>query len=167
MPLLVAGGGLAGSNSYGNTGRSNSGNGGACTRFRKDRVKTSEIVNIDLSVDVVAGPTNTAGTPGISGDTANTQGFTAGVGGWGLDVTGDGKYRQVYGRGGRGVTRAGMGGSGGRWDIILQNDGREDVRLIVSVGRAGKNARTAANDETTNIVEKLTGAGVAVLTLVN
>ena len=167
VPLLVAGGGLAGSNSYGNTGRSNAGNGGTCTRFRKARVKVSEIVNIDLSVDVVAGPTNTAGTPGTSGDTANTQGFTTGVGGWGLDVSGDGKYHQVYGRGGRGVTRAGMGGSGGRWDIILQNDGREDVRLIVSVGRAGKNARTAANDETTNIVEKLTGAGVAVLTLVN
>lgn len=167
LPLLVAGGGLAGSNSYGNIGRSNSGNGGLCSRFRKDRIKVSEITNIDLSVDLIQGPTDTSGTAGISGDTSNTQAFVTGVGGWGLDVSGDGKYRQVYGRGGRGVTRAGMGGSGGRWNITLQNDSTEDVRLIVSVAKSGKNARSSVNDETMNIVDKLTCAGVAVLTLVN
>lgn len=167
LPLLVAGAGLAGSNSFGNNGRANSGNGGTCTRFRKDRIKASEIKNIDLTVDLIAGPSTTAGTAGTAGDTANTQAFVTGVGGWAIDSSGDGKYHQTYGRGGRGVTRAGMGGSGGRWEIVVQNDQTEDIRMIVSVGRAGKNARSAVNDETVDVVQRLQCSGVAVLTLVN
>lgn len=167
LPLLIAGGGLAGLNSYGNLGRSNPGQGGICRRFRKERLKASEIQNIDMSVDYVEGPSATAGKAGTSGDTSNTAAPVEGVGGWTIDASGDLKYKQTYGRGGRGVTRAGQGGSGGRWEITIVNDKLEDIRLVVSVARPGRNARAAVNDEETSVVDKINMAGVAVLTLVS
>jgi hypothetical protein len=111
VPLLVAGGGLAGTNSYGNIGRSNSGNGGVCQRFRGGNIQVSQITNINLTTDLVTGDTSTQGTPGVIGDTSNTAVNVSGVGGWKLDASGDG-YHQTYGRGCRGTSRAGMGGSG-------------------------------------------------------
>ncbi len=166
IPLLVAGGGLAGTNAYGGIGRSQSGNGGVCTRFRSENINVSTIKNINLAVDLVAGDVTTQGTPGTIGDTSNTAAFVTGVGGYKIDASGDG-YHQTYGRGAKGVTRAGMGGSGGKWEINVKNDTTKTMRFLIQVGNPGQSARTAVNDEVTNIVEKLTTAGVAVLTLIN
>lgn len=166
VPLLVAGGGLAGTNSYGSIGRSNSGAGGVCQRFRGESINVSEIVNINLTTDLVTGPSETQGVAGTIGDTSNTAAMVAGVGGYKIDATGEGYY-QTYGRGCRGTTRAGMGGSGGKWQINVKNDTLKTMRFMVQVGKAGQSARAAVNDEVTNIVEKLTTAGTAVLTLIN
>lgn len=166
VPLLVAGGGLAGTNSYGNIGRSNSGNGGVCQRFRGGNIQVSQITNINLTTDLVSGDTATQGTPGNIGDTSNTAVNVSGVGGWKLDASGDG-YHQTYGRGCRGTSRAGMGGSGGKWEINVKNDTLKTMRFVIQVGKGGVSSRTTANDEITNIVDKLTTSGVAVLTLID
>ena len=166
VPLLVAGGGLAGTNSYGNIGRSNSGNGGVCQRFRSENILVSQITNINLTTDLVTGDTSTQGTPGIIGDTSNTAVNVSGVGGWKLDASGDG-YHQTYGRGCRGTSRAGMGGSGGKWEVNVKNDTLKTMRFVIQVGKGGVSARTTVNDEVTSIVDKLTTSGVAVLTLIN
>lgn len=166
VPLLVAGGGLAGANAYGNIGRSNSGNGGVCQRFRSENILVSQITNINLTTDLVTGDTSTQGTPGIIGDTSNTAVNVSGVGGWKLDASGDG-YHQTYGRGCRGTSRAGMGGSGGKWEVNVKNDTMKTMRFVIQVGKGGVSARTTVNDEVTSIVDKLTTSGVAVLTLIN
>lgn len=166
VPLLVAGGGLAGANAYGNIGRSNSGNGGVCQRFRSENILVSQITNINLTTDLVTGDTSTQGTPGVIGDTSNTAVNVSGVGGWKLDASGDG-YHQTYGRGCRGTSRAGMGGSGGKWEVNVKNDTLKTMRFVIQVGKGGVSARTAVNDEITSIVDKLTTSGVAVLTLIN
>lgn len=166
VPLLVAGGGLAGANAYGNIGRSNSGNGGVCQRFRSENILVSQITNINLTTDLVTGDTSTQGTPGIIGDTSNTAVNVSGVGGWKLDASGDG-YHQTYGRGCRGTSRAGMGGSGGKWEVNVKNDTLKTMRFVIQVGKGGVSARTTVNDEVTSIVDKLTTSGVAVLTLIN
>ena len=166
VPLLVAGGGLAGANAYGNIGRSNSGNGGVCQRFRSENILVSQITNINLTTDLVTGDTSTQGTPGVIGDTSNTAVNVSGVGGWKLDASGDG-YHQTYGRGCRGTSRAGMGGSGGKWEVNVKNDTLKTMRFVIQVGKGGVSARTAVNDEVTSIVDKLTTSGVAVLTLIN
>ena len=166
VPLLVAGGGLAGANAYGNIGRSNSGNGGVCQRFRSENILVSQITNINLTTDLVTGDTSTQGTPGVIGDTSNTAVNVSGVGGWKLDASGDG-YHQTYGRGCRGTSRAGMGGSGGKWEVNVKNDTLKTMRFVIQVGKGGVSARTTVNDEVTSIVDKLTTSGVAVLTLIN
>lgn len=166
VPLLVAGGGLAGTNSYGSIGRSNSGNGGVCQRFRSENILVSQITNINLTTDLVTGDTATQGTPGIIGDTSNTAVNVSGVGGWKLDASGDG-YHQTYGRGCRGTSRAGMGGSAGKWEVNVKNDTLKTMRFVIQVGKGGVSSRTTANDEVTSVVEKLTTSGVAVLTLIN
>lgn len=166
VPLLVAGGGLAGTNAYGNIGRSNSGNGGVCQRFRSENIQVSQITNIKLTTDLVSGDNATQGTPGNIGDTSNTAVNVSGVGGWKLDASGDG-YHQTYGRGCRGTSRAGMGGSGGKWEVNVKNDTLKTMRFVIQVGKGGVSSRTTANDEITNIVDKLTTSGVAVLTLIN
>ena len=166
VPLLVAGGGLAGTNAYGNIGRSNSGNGGVCQRFRSENILVSQITNINLTTDLVTGDTSTQGTPGIIGDTSNTAVNVSGVGGWKLDASGDG-YHQTYGRGCRGTSRAGMGGSAGKWEVNVKNDTLKTMRFVIQVGKGGVSARTTVNDEVTSIVDKLTTSGVAVLTLIN
>lgn len=166
VPLLVAGGGLAGTNSYGSIGRSNSGNGGVCQRFRSENISVSQITNINLTTDLVTGDTATQGTPGIIGDTSNTAVNVSGVGGWKLDASGDG-YHQTYGRGCRGTSRAGMGGSAGKWEVNVKNDTLKTMRFVIQVGKGGVSSRTTANDEVTSVVEKLTTSGVAVLTLIN
>lgn len=166
VPLLVAGGGLAGTNSYGSIGRSNSGNGGVCQRFRSENILVSQITNINLTTDLVTGDTATQGTPGIIGDTSNTAVNVSGVGGWKLDASGDG-YHQTYGRGCRGTSRAGMGGSAGKWEVNVKNDTLKTMRFVIQVGKGGVSSRTTANDEITSVVEKLTTSGVAVLTLIN
>lgn len=166
VPLLVAGGGLAGANAYGNIGRSNSGNGGVCQRFRSENILVSQITNINLTTDLVTGDTATQGTPGTIGDTSNTAVNVSGVGGWMLDASGDG-YHQTYGRGCRGTSRAGMGGSGGKWEVNVKNDTLKTMRFVIQVGKGGVSARTTVNDEITSIVDKLTTSGVAVLTLIN
>lgn len=166
VPLLVAGGGLAGTNSYGSIGRSNSGNGGVCQRFRSENILVSQITNINLTTDLVTGDTATQGTPGIIGDTSNTAVNVSGVGGWKLDASGDG-YHQTYGRGCRGTSRAGMGGSAGKWEVNVKNDTLKTMRFVIQVGNGGVSSRTTANDEVTSVVEKLTTSGVAVLTLIN
>lgn len=166
VPLLVAGGGLAGTNSYGSIGRSNSGNGGVCQRFRSENISVSQITNINLTTDLVTGDTATQGTPGIIGDTSNTAVNVSGVGGWKLDASGDG-YHQTYGRGCRGTSRAGMGGSAGKWEVNVKNDTLKTMRFVIQVGNGGVSSRTTANDEVTSVVEKLTTSGVAVLTLIN
>ena len=166
VPLLVAGGGLAGANAYGNIGRSNSGNGGVCQRFRSENILVSQITNINLTTDLVTGDTSTQGTPGVIGDTSNTAVNVSGVGGWKLDASGDG-YHQTYGRGCRGTSRAGMGGSGGKWEVNVKNDTMKTMRFVIQVGKGGVSARTTVNDEVTSIVDKLTTSGVAVLTLIN
>ena len=166
VPLLVAGGGLAGTNSYGSIGRSNSGNGGVCQRFRSENILVSQITNINLTTDLVTGDTATQGTPGIIGDTSNTAVNVSGVGGWKLDASGDG-YHQTYGRGCRGTSRAGMGGSAGKWEVNVKNDTLKTMRFVIQVGKGGVSARTTANDEITSVVDKLTTSGVAVLTLIN
>lgn len=155
VPLLVAGGGLAGANAYGNIGRSNSGNGGVCQRFRSENILVSQITNINLTTDLVTGDTSTQGTPGVIGDTSNTAVNVSGVGGWKLDASGDG-YHQTYGRGCRGTSRAGMGGSGGKWEVNVKNDTLKTMRFVIQVGKGGVSARTAVNDEITSIVDKLT-----------
>ena len=166
VPLLVAGGGLAGTNSYGSIGRSNSGNGGVCQRFRSENILVSQITNINLTTDLVTGDTATQGTPGIIGDTSNTAVNVSGVGGWKLDASGDG-YHQTYGRGCRGTSRAGMGGSAGKWEVNVKNDTLKTMRFVIQVGKGGVSSRTTANDEVTSVVDKLTTSGVAVLTLIN
>ena len=166
VPLLVAGGGLAGTNSYGSIGRSNSGNGGVCQRFRSENILVSQITNINLTTDLVTGDTATQGTPGIIGDTSNTAVNVSGVGGWKLDASGDG-YHQTYGRGCRGTSRAGMGGSAGKWEVNVKNDTLKTMRFVIQVGKGGVSSRTTANDEITSVVDKLTTSGVAVLTLIN
>ena len=166
VPLLVAGGGLAGTNSYGSIGRSNSGNGGVCQRFRSENILVSQITNINLTTDLVTGDTTTQGTPGIIGDTSNTAVNVSGVGGWKLDASGDG-YHQTYGRGCRGTSRAGMGGSAGKWEVNVKNDTLKTMRFVIQVGKGGVSSRTTANDEITSVVDKLTTSGVAVLTLIN
>ena len=166
VPLLVAGGGLAGTNSYGSIGRSNSGNGGVCQRFRSENISVSQITNINLTTDLVTGDTATQGTPGIIGDTSNTAVNVSGVGGWKLDASGDG-YHQTYGRGCRGTSRAGMGGSAGKWEVNVKNDTLKTMRFVIQVGKGGVSSRTTANDEITSVVDKLTTSGVAVLTLIN
>lgn len=166
VPLLVAGGGLAGTNAYGNIGRSNSGNGGVCQRFRSENIQVSQITNINLTTDLVSGDNATQGTPGNIGDTSNTAVNVSGVGGWKLDASGDG-YHQTYGRGCRGTSRAGMGGSAGKWEVNVKNDTLKTMRFVIQVGKGGVSSRTTANDEVTSIVEKLTTSGVAVLTLIN
>ena len=166
VPLLVAGGGLAGTNSYGGIGRSNSGNGGVCQRFRSENILVSQITNINLTTDLVTGDTATQGTPGIIGDTSNTAVNVSGVGGWKLDASGDG-YHQTYGRGCRGTSRAGMGGSAGKWEVNVKNDTLKTMRFVIQVGKGGVSSRTTANDEITSVVDKLTTSGVAVLTLIN
>ena len=166
VPLLVAGGGLAGTNSYGSIGRSNSGNGGVCQRFRSENILVSQIANINLTTDLVTGDTATQGTPGIIGDTSNTAVNVSGVGGWKLDASGDG-YHQTYGRGCRGTSRAGMGGSAGKWEVNVKNDTLKTMRFVIQVGKSGVSSRTTANDEVTSVVDKLTTSGVAVLTLIN
>lgn len=165
VPLLVAGGGLAGANSYGSIGSVNGGNGGVSYRFRTERVKVSEITNINLNNDLIRGDNTTTGVNGTAGDTSNTQAFLTGVGGYTVNASAD-NYHQTYGRGCRGVTRAGLGGGGGKWSITIQNDSASTVRLYIVVGRAGRSARGAVNDEITNIVEKIVSSGVAVVTLV-
>ena len=166
VPLLVAGGGLAGTNSYGSIGRSNSGNGGVCQRFRSENILVSQITNINLTTDLVTGDTATQGTPGIIGDTSNTAVNVSGVGGWKLDASGDG-YHQTYGRGCRGTSRAGRGGSAGKWEVNVKNDTLKTMRFVIQVGKGGVSSRTTANDEITSVVDKLTTSGVAVLTLIN
>ena len=166
VPLLVAGGGLAGTNSYGSIGRSNSGNGGVCQRFRDENILVSQITNINLTTDLVTGDSATQGTPGIIGDTSNTAVNVSGVGGWKLDASGDG-YHQTYGRGCRGTSRAGMGGSAGKWEVNVKNDTLKTMRFVIQVGKGGVSSRTNANDEITSVVDKLTTSGVAVLTLIN
>lgn len=165
VPMLIAGGGLAGTNSYGTIGRVNGGNGGSAFRFRGDRVKVSAITNINLAVDLVAGTTATAGTAGPSGDTSNAASVVNGVGGYTINASGD-NYHQTYGRGGKGNTRAGLGGSGAKWSIIIENDTTQTVRLSLNVARGGLNERSITTSETINTVEKINMSGVAILTLV-
>lgn len=165
VPLLLAGGGLAGTNSFGAIGRVNGGNGGTAYRFRGARINVSTINNINLNTDLVVGTTATAGVAGPSGDTSSTPSLVNGVGGFTINASGD-NYHQTYGRGGKGTTRAGLGGSGSKWNIIIDNDTPDTVRLSVVVGRGGLNERSTTNDENINIVEKINTSGVAILTLV-
>ncbi len=165
VPMLVAGGGLAGTNSYGTVGRVNGGNGGLAYRFRTDRVKVSTINNINLVNDLIAGTAATSGTNGTAGDTANAATVVNGVGGFTINASGD-NYHQTYGRGGKGNSRSGLGGSGAKWSIVIENDSDQAVRLSVNVGRGGNNERTITNNETIGVVDKINMSGVAILTLV-
>lgn len=165
VPMLIAGGGSAGTNAYGSVGRVDGGIGGTASRFRSARVNVSSITNINLLTDMVPGTTATAGVAGPNGDTSNMASVVNGVGGFSINATGD-NYHQTYGRGGKGTTRAGLGGSGSKWDIIIDNDTQQNVRLCVKVGNGGRNERAVTNDTLATTVEKIQMSGVAVLTLV-
>lgn len=169
LPLLIAGGGKAGLNSYGNIGRSNSGIGGIARRFRDENILLSSIdpTKINLGVDLVQGSSAVNGTAGVIGDTSSTQVAVNGVGGFAIDASADG-YHQVYGRGAAGNTKAGTGGSGARWNVILRNDTSEDAIFMVHVGKGGRSARANLNDETAfSIGDSINTSGVGLLTLVS
>jgi len=165
VPMLIAGGGLVGTNSYGTVGRVNGGNGGSAFRFRSERVKVSTITNINLVTDLISGTSGTAGVTGTNGDTSNAASTVNGVGGFTINASGD-NYHQTYGRGGKGNTRSGLGGSGSKWNVIIENDTNHTVRLSVNVAGGGFNERSITNSETINPIEKINMSGVAILTLV-
>ena len=169
IPLLIAGGGKAGLNSYGNIGRSNSGIGGIARRFKGENIYLSSIdpKKINFGVDLVQAGSDNNGLAGTIGDTSNTQVPVAGIGGYSIDASGDG-YHQVYGRGCSGNSRAGTGGSGARWSVILRNDTKEDQIFMVRVGKGGQSARANLNDETAfSINDLINTSGIGLLTLVS
>lgn len=168
IPLLVAGGGKAGLNSYGNIGRSNSGVGGIARRFKDENVLLSsiDVKTLNLVNDLVQAGASNNGTAGTIGDTANTQAPIAGVGGFAIDASADG-YHQTYGRGCPGNTKAGLGGSGAKWHVILRNDLTEDAIFMINVGAGGKSARASVTDETAFTINDLINTnGIGLLTLV-
>ena len=169
IPLLIAGGGKAGLNSYGNIGRSNSGVGGIARRYKDENIYLSTIdpKKINFGVDLVQAGSDNNGLAGMIGDTSNTQVPVAGIGGYSIDASGDG-YHQVYGRGCAGNSRAGTGGSGARWNVILRNDTKEDQIFMVRVGKGGQSARANLNDETAfSINDLINTSGIGLLTLVS
>lgn len=169
IPLLIAGGGKAGLNSYGNIGRSNSGIGGIARRYKDENIFLSAIdpKKINLGVDLVQAGTDNNGLAGVIGDTSSTQVAVNGVGGYAIDASADG-YHQVYGRGCSGNTRAGTGGSGAHWNVILRNDTKDDQIFMVRVGKGGSSARANLNDETTfSINDLINTSGIGLLTLVS
>lgn len=169
IPLLIAGGGKAGLNSYGNIGRSNSGIGGIARRFKEEQILLSKIdpKKINFDIDLIQAGFDNNGTAGVIGDTASTQVAVAGVGGFAIDASADG-YHQTYGRGCSGNTKAGTGGSGARWNVVLRNDTNEDNIFMVRVGRGGVSARASVNDETAfSINDLINTSGVGLLTLVS
>ena len=169
IPLLIAGGGKAGLNSYGNIGRSNSGVGGIARRFKEEQILLSKIdpKKINFGVDLIQAGFDNNGTAGVIGDTSSTQVSVPGVGGFSIDASADGYY-QTYGRGCSGNTKAGTGGSGARWNVVLRNDTKEDNIFMVRVGKGGVSARANLNDETAfSINDLINTSGIGLLTLVS
>lgn len=163
LPLLIAGGGQPGLNSYGAIGAVAGGAGGTALRFRSDRIKVSQITNINTATDYVAGSSAEAGVSGTAGDTNNPDTNVPGVGGYYINASGN-IYRDVYGRGLAGNQRAGLGGAGAKWSITVDNDTTKDIRLIIAVGRAGFSAHGGSVDTS---LQLLRSNGVAVTQLVN
>lgn len=169
IPLLIAGGGAGGSNSHANIGRSAGGAGGLTRRFKTDSIYLSEIdVNtMILEDDLVYGPSATNGRTGHEGDTSNSGAAIEGVGGFYINSSGD-SYRQLYGRGCSGITRAGTGGSAGCWHIILRNDLDEDAIIVLDIGKGGRSARSSMADGVARpIADTINTGGVGLLTLVD
>lgn len=169
LPILIAGGGRPGLNSYGQIGRSNSGIGGIARRFRSEQILLSSIDTnkIDLSKDLVAATVEFNGLPGQIGDTSNTQVDIAGVGGYTLDASGNG-FHQTYGKGNSGNSRAGTGGSGAHWHVVLRNDTNEDYVFMAKIGKSGTSARASLSDGNTfTITDLIHTSGVGLLTLVS
>lgn len=163
LPLLIAGGGQPGVNSYGAIGAVPGGIGGKAMRFRADRIRVTDIVNVNTATDYVLGGVSENGTNGTGGDTNNPDVAVAGVGGFFINASGD-YYRDVYGKGLGGTQRAGLGGSGAKWNIIVDNNSTNDIRLVISVGRAGFSARNGDPDAA---IQLLRSNGVAFTQLVN
>lgn len=164
-PLAIAGGGQSGMNNWGDAGAVAGGAGGKSWTFRGNRVKVSEIKNINLVNDLIESAAENHGTAGTSGDSANTERNVSGVGGFYINATGD-AYRQLYGKGCPGSTRASLGGSGGKCVYIIDNDGTEDIRIGIVVGRHGTSSRNALSTPVTYL-SAIESNGVAIVQLVN
>lgn len=159
FPVLIAGGGRSGENGFLNQGFANGGAGGVAKRLA-DRIQLSTVVIGDYS-DLVTGSVTEAGVNGTTGDTESPNNTVVpGVGGVSINASGD-LSTLKYGKGRAGTTRAGLGGSGAKWDIIVDNDTTSDYNLILVVGRGGCSAKSTAN-LTDNSFES-NGAGFATL----
>ena len=164
-PLAIAGGGAAGLNNWGEAGAVQGGAGGKGWFFRTERIKVSDIKNINLAVDLVEVAPENFGTKGTSGDSANASQDVPGVGGFYINAEGD-HYRQRYGRSCPGNTKASLGGSGAKVVYILDNDTVDDIRIGITVGRHGTSARNAATLDI-NYLTAIESNGVAIIQLVN
>ena len=165
VPLLLAGGGNAGLSAYGEIGAIQAGMGGRAMRLTGDRVNVSTINAISLDTPYTLGAVETNGVDGRAGDTSTLYSKVDGVGGWYVDASGDGTRRK-YGRGATGVTRAGGGGSGAKWQVIVENDTAHNALFSIVVGKGGCSARAIANEERDSAINRNTTDGVAIITLV-
>lgn len=167
VPILVAEGGKSGYSSYANFGAVKGGLGGKTYRWEtppKLPLKVSSLKTIDLA-KLLLGDVSSFGITGRGGDTANEHLDMPGTGGYYLNASAD-VYRRRYGRGGKGISRAGLGGSGGYATIIIQNDTSEAVYFNAVVGLAGDRDWGMIETDKRGYKENFESHGVAVIVLV-
>lgn len=167
VPILVAEGGKAGYSSYSNLGASKGGSGGKTYKWEtasNQPLKLSSLKTVDLA-KLLLGNASSFGLTGRTGDTANDPLDMPGTGGYYLNSSAD-KYRRRYGRGGKGISRAGLGGSGGYTSIIIQNDTDDAVYFSAVVGLAGDRDWGMVEADKRGYNENFESHGVAVVVLV-
>ena len=160
FPIMIAGGGKAGTNNLLDHGTAKGGKAGQSVSAAT-RLNTSVIKNMSYN-SVSPGDATTIGTVGVDGLSNATERDQAGVGGKTINATGN-LSSLTYGKGRAGTTRAGSGGSGGNISMIVANDLNEDYVLVAVVGKAGQSSR-GLYTPTENVHES---NGVIYTTLVN
>lgn len=161
IAVCVAGGGRRGDDNYEDGGVAQGGEGGVCLSMGNS-LSVSVVPNI--SYDNLVDVPDDKGKKGNNGDSSSTgTGNVKGTDGTTINTSGDILTSQMYGKGRDGIHKAGMGGSGGRTAITIDNNSNEDYRVQICVGYAGNTSRGEGTTEGNIFLSH----GVAYTTYVN
>lgn len=166
IPLLVAEAGHGGSNGFLTTDPILGGRAGKSYRYGAATLRVSDLVNIDISTNLQLGDIGTFGTNGVAGDAYQTEAIAPGVGGWGVNASGN-SYSRRFGAGMVGSTRAGRGGSGAKISNILRNDSGQPIYITLVIGKAGRNCYSSNSTMEDNFKNTLDSMGAAIIEFVN
>ena len=166
IPLLVAEAGHGGSNGFLTTDPILGGRAGKSYRYGAATLSVSDLVNIDISTNLQLGDSGTFGTNGVAGDAHQTEAIAPGVGGWGVNASGN-SYSRRFGAGMAGSTRAGRGGSGAKISNILRNDSGQPIYITLVIGKAGRNCYSSNSTMEDNFKNTLDSMGAAIIEFVN